>query len=353
MTKSLKVVHLIPFDGVGGVEVAARSLPSGLSCGLAIHKLYLANRQSLPRGVFDHSGPYRSENDLRNFAYSLNWLHRQKPRLLIASLWRSYLITVIYKLLHPNCYVVCFLHCNRAVHWLDRILAWLVMALACEIWTDSRATFSLRIPRQWKAKGRVISFVLQNLKPVSSSRVVPEFLFWGRLAAEKNLDLALNIIALLKTRIPDVNFKVIGPDSGQRPHLERLACNLKLHHNVTFLGRQSHEDILRLAVSGSFYLQSSLFEGVAISVIEAMQLGLVPIVTPVGEISNYCRDDYNSLIIDSLDLELTALRITRLLRDQRLFSVTRDNAIATWASASLYRDDVLTACRAISQLESP
>ena len=39
------------------------------------------------------------------------------------------------------------------------------------------------------------------------------------------------------------------------------------------------------------------FEGASMSVMDAMQLGLVPIVTTVGEISKYCKHKYNSLVI--------------------------------------------------------
>ena len=38
------------------------------------------------------------------------------------------------------------------------------------------------------------------------------------------------------------------------------------------------------------------------SVVEAMQLGLVPVVTNVGEISRYCIDNFNSVIYKS-DIE--------------------------------------------------
>ncbi len=38
----------------------------------------------------------------------------------------------------------------------------------------------------------------------------------------------------------------------------------------------------------------------AISVIEAMQAGLVPIVTPVGEITGYCSDGVNSVFFEKL-----------------------------------------------------
>ena len=347
MAEVLKVVHLIPYDGVGGVEAAARSLPSGHYSGLLFQKLYLAKHEYAAHDRFDCSAPYRSENDLRNYIYSLKWLHFEQPKLLIASLWRSYFVLIVHKLLHPRCHVVCFLHSNRAVHWLDRVLAWLAMAVSREIWTDSRATLSLRVCEQWHAKSRVISFVLQRFQPVSAEKVVPCFMFWGRLALEKNLGLSLRLIALLRQVLPDVRFLIIGPDRGQRLHLEQLVQALDLLPNVAFMGVQTHEGISQLAAKASFYLQTSHFEGMAVSVMEAMQLGLVPVVTPVGEIAGYCEGENNALFVNTSELESTVVRLAGLMRDQKRYDAIRNNAIDSWASASLYSDDILAACRNI------
>ena len=223
------------------------------------------------------------------------------------------------------------------------------MAVSREIWTDSQATLSLRVYKRWHAKSRVISFLLQRLQPVSPEKVVPCFMFWGRLAPQKDLGLSLRLIALLRQAITDVRFLIIGPDRGQRFHLEQLVKELDLLSNVAFLGVQTHEGICQFAAKASFYLQTSLFEGMAVSVMEAMQLGLVPIVTPVGEIPSYCEDESNSLFVKASELESTVVRLVGLMRDQKRYAVIRDNAIKYWASASLYSDDVLAACRNICE----
>ena len=350
----MNVIHLIPCDGVGGVEVAARSFSSGNYSGFSFQKLYLARPEgTVSCDVIDCIGPQRSINDLRNYAFVLKYLHCQRPQLLIASLWRSYLVLIIHKIFHPHSRVVCFLHSNRAVHCLDRVLAWLAMALSYEVWTDSSSTRSMRIPRKWHAKARLISFVLQRLQPVTPVHAVPEFVFWGRLATEKNLDLSVNLIALLRQSIPDVRFKIIGPDRGQRSHLEQLVAKLGLDQCVSFLGEQTHQNIRLLASQASFYLQTSLFEGMAVSVVEAMQLGLIPVVTPVGEIRSYCSDEFNCMIVNPLHLESVVERISHLMCDQGRFSELRNNAVLTWPLASLYCDDLLNACREILRSGSP
>jgi glycosyltransferase involved in cell wall biosynthesis len=339
------VVHLIPYNGIGGVEAAVRSLTSGTYQGLRVQKCFLARRSDGYGPLLgDYIGPYFSENDPRNLIQVLLWLHQRRPQLLIASLWRSYLILILYKLLHPRCRMVCFLHCNRAVHPVDWLLAFGSIYMATEVWADSQATLRSRVPKVWLRKGRVISFVLRRVNPVTREQPSPRFLFWGRLVPQKGLDQALQIIASLKRTVPDVRFQVVGPDQGEQRRLEQLVNQLKLEMAVSFLGPKSPEEIETLAAQASFYLQTSTFEGMAVSVVEAMQYGLVPIVTPVGEIERYCHDHLNALFVDTDNSLATAQRIRQLLTDPTRYEQLRQQAIHTWINAPTYQDDVLRHC---------
>lgn len=341
-------IHLIPYDGIGGVEAAARSLPSGTYPGLRLQKCFLA-RQSASRDQHtgNYVGSYSSENDPRNYLNALLWLHRRRPRLLIASLWRSYAVLLLHKLLHPRCQVVCFLHCAWTVHPVDWFLSAAAMAVAAEIWTDSPTTLKARVPSFLERKGRVISFVLQRLQPVSQVLPAPIFLFWGRLAPQKGLDRALRIIAALKSSCTDVMFLIIGPDRGEQAHLEQVLDRLCLGNSVAFLGPKGQDEIQSIAHRASFYLQPSVFEGMAVSVVEAMQLGLVPIVTAVGEMAYYCQDGKNALLVNPDLPQVSAARIQQLLNTPTHYAELRQQAIRTWTDTPTYKDQLLERCRAL------
>lgn len=87
---------------------------------------------------------------------------------------------------------------------------------------------------------------------------------------------------------------MIGPDQRERLKIEQIAKQLKLGAVVTFLGPKSQGEIASFASQVSFYLQTSVFEGIAVSVVEAMQIGLVPVVKPVGQIMRYCREGFDA-----------------------------------------------------------
>ena len=114
----LRAVHLIPFDGIGGVEISAKSLPPGVYGGMEFHKYFLADKTGTDRTSFQHCGPAKSVNSPRIFIRAIVWLVKFKPELIIASLWRSCVVLVLIKLFRPWTKVVVFLHFTKDVHFL-------------------------------------------------------------------------------------------------------------------------------------------------------------------------------------------------------------------------------------------
>jgi len=84
----------------------------------------------------------------------------------------------------------------------------------------------------------------------------------------------------------------------------------------------------------------------AMSVVEAMQLGLVPVVTPVGEIASYCTDNQNSIIVKHD--EDAVRRIRDLIAHPGAYERLARNAQTCWQARPLYRDSVLSACRELA-----
>lgn len=337
-----KVVHLIPYDGIGGVEVAAKSLPGGIHGCFEFHKYFLADKGRAGKAAFQHAGLLASVNDPRNFIRAISWLIEFRPNLVIASLWRSCVLLILLKIVRPWTKSVVFLHFANDVHFLDKVFTRMAMAIATEIWTDSEATRQARIPKRLLHRSRVISFMVEPVLQKAIPMVRPKFIFWGRLNSQKGLDRALELFSRIKLEFPAASFAVIGPDGGQRSDLLKQVDRLGLRHAVEFHGPMSRSQITQLAAEHSFYLQTSVMEGMAMSVVEAMQLGLVPVVTPVGEIANYCTDGESAIFVS--DIQQAVLRIGALLEHPAAFSLMASAAQALWQGKRLYRDDVLAAC---------
>lgn len=327
----MRAVHLVPYDAVGGVEVAAKSIADSTYDGFSFSRLYLADKQR-----------NESENQPGVYFRALSRLLRLKPDLVIASLWRCCALVLIYKLLRPKAKVVTFLHLAHCVHFPDFIFNHLAMMISDEIWADSQTTLTARVPRRFRSKSKVISFLVERSDEVAPRQPLPNFVFWGRLHSQKGLGRAIRLFSQLQGMIPSATFSVIGPDGGELSGLERQIREAGIKH-VQFVGSMDRAEIFELSQGYSFYLQTSVDEGMAMSVVEAMQLGLVPVVTPVGEIPRYCQDGHNAVLVH--DDEGAVRSVLRLLDDPEEYQRLSRNAVQTWQDKPLYRDDVLEACR--------
>ena len=321
------VVHVLPYDGVGGVEVAARSVEDGAYLAFAFQKHYL----------FDSARP-----SLAAYAAAVRGLLVKRPAVVVASLWRSYAVAIALKLIRPSQRVVTFLHYPRSVHAVDWLLTRLALACSDEIWADSIATREERVPTSLRSRCKVVSMLTEHMPPPPTRQAAPRFIFWGRLHKQKGLDRALELFAEVRDAHPEATFDIIGPDHGVQRQLMTQAAAIG---GVTFHGPLPKDRIFDLAMSASFYLQPSRNEGAAMSVMEAMQLGLVPVVTPVGDMKNYCNA--SNAVIAASHME-ALLGIARLLVRPAEYRAAAESAYRTWRDRSLYREDVVANCERLS-----
>ena len=105
--------------------------------------------------------------------------------------------------------------------------------------------------------------------------------------------------------------------------------------------------IANYASNCSFFIQLSHYEGMAMSVAESMQLGLIPIVTNVGEIINYCIDKQNSIIFD--DYKNTFKKVLEVKNNPSFYKEISKNAISTWKNKNLYNEDIYISCKLFSK----
>ncbi len=331
-----KVVHVVPYDGVGGVESAARSMGSVEQSNIEFQVDFIF------KNVVAGTGRWTTFNPTPIFQAAWR-ASRNDVDLVIVSLWRAAIVGVLAKVIRPRIKLVAFLHVSIDVHLLDFLFTRLMVWLAAEVWADSRATLTGRVPGIPQEKCRVISFVTCRFDAPSPREVSPTFIFWGRVSQQKRLDRALGFFGEIYKRYPLARFLVVGPDGGELDITKRLCASRGLKDAVTFLEAATQDEIIAFSRTASFYLQTSAYEGMAMSVVESMQLGLVPVVTPVGEIANYCVNGVNAVLIHSEQYAVDD--VISLLNDDDRYQTTRAAAIATWAGQLLYRDSVLFACQ--------
>ncbi|MFT7526389.1 MAG: glycosyltransferase involved in cell wall biosynthesis [Arenicella sp.] len=337
----LKVIHLIPRNGIGGVETAVRSM-IGYECSDYNFQLVLITGETLEAGDDGLSiEPLYSENNLFSHFRALKRVISAKPDVVVCSLWRSLPVSLCVKLIRPKTKLVFFLHSATTIHIFDRWLSIIMLSFCDACWADSEATLRARVGSRKRMRKRVVSFVIEpSPKMLKQSIHRPKFVFWGRLHQMKGLDKAINLIELLIASGCEANYEVWGPDGGAYSSLKHQIETHNLQQVVRLRGTAHHPDLTEIAMQNSFYLQLSNDEGMGMSVVEAMQRGLVPVVTPVGEIGSYCRAGENSIVVrDVDDFTDTVSEIFSLIKDESKYRQYQIAAHEYWNSKILYRDD--------------
>jgi glycosyltransferase involved in cell wall biosynthesis len=101
----------------------------------------------------------------------------------------------------------------------------------------------------------------------------------ARLSAEKDFPTLLRAIPQVVARVPGFVLRIVG-DGPERARLEELTRALAITDHVRFLGERT--DVAQLLCDAGFFVSSSLTEGISLTLLEAMAVGLPIIATAVG-----------------------------------------------------------------------
>ncbi|HII00969.1 TPA: glycosyltransferase family 4 protein [Methanosarcinaceae archaeon] len=125
-------------------------------------------------------------------------------------------------------------------------------------------------------------------------RKIYDLIFAGRLIKEKNVDVLLRAVALLKADFPGIRGCIVG-DGPEKEALLKLADELGVRCHVDFAGFQEYEALIGKIKASKVLVLPSSREGFGMVVIEAFACG-VPVVT--------VKEKYNAaqgLVEDGVD----------------------------------------------------
>jgi glycosyltransferase involved in cell wall biosynthesis len=137
----------------------------------------------------------------------------------------------------------------------------------------------------------------------------------ARLSPEKGISMLLRAVALLRDSIPELQLEIAG--SGPC-HAELLheASELGIEGQVTFLGQVTHPG--EVLGRGRIFVLPSLSEGISLTLLESMAMGIPVIATNVGGNSEVIKDGYTGLLVPDSDPQTLADAIRKLWYDSDL-----------------------------------
>lgn len=127
-------------------------------------------------------------------------------------------------------------------------------------------------------------------------RIIPPytFLFIGRLAPEKDIARIVRAFALMHAQHPEARLRIVG-EGSEREHIEELIVSLQITDAVALLPWT--DDVPKEMSTADIFLLASKHEAYALTLVEAMAVGLPLITTDVGCVGEVVEDGVHGVVV--------------------------------------------------------
>ena len=171
------------------------------------------------------------------------------------------------------------------------------------------------LARNWKGWNNIsiipnpVTFSSNKTTDFSNKKIIAV----GRYVEQKDFPLLIGACKFVFTKHPDWKLEIFG-EGHMRQSLQRQIENLKLEKNIFLTGKSSN--IANEYQSSSIFVLSSLFEGMPLVLLEAMETGLAVVSTdcPYGP-KDIIDDGIDGYIITNRDERRLAEKINYLIEN--------------------------------------
>jgi len=342
-----KLVYIIPSLEVGGAEVAVISAVSALNENFNFKLICLGRCNPNLVGNLSESEKKNIVVFKRfffNYFQALFYVLKFKPNIVVTSLWKAVPIGVLAKLIKPKTKHIEFIHNTVYFHFFDKYFTKLALKRADVVFCDSVSAKKFIEKQGVKKPIEIISFLRfqSSEQRMVKQSISLKALFIGRFHEQKRIDRLVVLVRKLKDAGLNFEVDLFGRDDGTIELVKALIKKNQLEKNIFLKGEIASNKVQDLFSSYDFYFQTSEVEGMAMSVVEAMQHGLICVLTNVGEIRNYAKNEENAVIInDDFNLEATIDQLSKIANDISLANKISENAYLTFSNKKDFADSLI------------
>ena len=131
----------------------------------------------------------------------------------------------------------------------------------------------------------------------------------ARLSAEKDFPTLLRAVPRVLDVVPEFRLQIVG-NGPERDQLQALTRELAIEQAVEFLGERT--DVPELLSQAGFFISSSRTEGISLTLLEAMAVGLPVVATAVGGNPEIIVPDVTGYLVPAADPESLTNAVIRL-----------------------------------------
>uniref|UniRef100_UPI0040474608 glycosyltransferase n=1 Tax=Algoriphagus sp. TaxID=1872435 RepID=UPI0040474608 len=324
----INLIYLLPQDGNGGAETIFNSFNyRGHVDNVNFTKIVLDINKISPFGI------------LKGFWNLFSAIKLNQRNIVISSLWKAHMICLFLRLFYKSVELIPFIHSAYFFHRWDQFISTLILKKSKWALFDSDASRQARLRYLNHSNHYVLNMLTHKTdrcRYYSELDKDLKIVYVGRITEEKGVTANIEFCKKL-LEIPcvsKVSFHVFG--EGEESYIRRCINSVEdiIDLELKFNGVLERHSLYRVLSNYDIYLQLSSKEGLAMSVVEAMSLGLLCVVSPVGEISNYCKHMVNGFLCES---DNTVTEINQFLNNSRVISA---RAHLTFRDSGTFSEDL-------------
>ena len=175
-------------------------------------------------------------------------------------------------------------------------------------------------------------FELKNQPIENKHKKQFDLIFIGSLNQDKRPDILIEVIYKIKSEIPDISCIMLG-EGAMRKKLQIKIKEYQLERNFHFVGQVGNVD--SYLKKSRILILTSQTEGMPMVIPEAMQYGVPCIVPDIGDITDIAVHNYNSKVVEPLNIDMFAKECIIILNNQERYNKMSTNAVETAKNMSL------------------
>lgn len=317
----MKVLHLLTMNTFSGAENVACQIIHIMKENYNVDSIYCGLEGPIRQSVEE-----KGINFIGMKEFTLKEIKRVlamvKPDIIHAHDMKA---SFYASLICGNIPLVCHVH-NNAFDSRKPNLKSILFFRACKkarkvIWVSESAFEGYAFHKKLKNKSIVLTNIidineLHHKVSMDQNSYAFDVIFLGRLVREKNPLRLINIFAKVVHNFPNAKLAIVGTGALEQEVKDKVN-QLGLSKNVTFFGFQSNPS--KILKSSSVMVMTSLWEGLPMSSLEAMALGVPIVSTPTDGLKNLIVNDKTGFLSDDDDIlvkDITSIIRDPLLRDR-------------------------------------
>ena len=185
---------------------------------------------------------------------------------------------------------------------------------------------SLFLQKEFKDSGFSSNYIpniidLKNYTFKLRENCSPKLLWVRSMHKSYNPQMAVEVLTELITIFPNASLFMVGPNKdGSYNECMQLARKLGVEKNIHFTGVLKKSAWIDLSKECDIFINTTNYDNMPVSVVEAMALGLPVVSTDVGGLKFLHKDGEDALLVPRNDISAMVKKIKLLINDSTLAS---------------------------------